>query len=93
MNSTSVLFTQSCNHWHITLELLLSAKTKVQIYLNIMFQYLGSYNKIYINIVIHFDMSFYGALCFAFYFILFFKSDHEGMTFVIFRLWPSSGAH
>jgi hypothetical protein len=29
VNSTPVLFTQSCNHWHITLELLLSAKAKV----------------------------------------------------------------
>jgi hypothetical protein len=38
-------------------------------------------------------MSFYGALCFAFYSVLLFKSDHEGMTFVIFCLWPSSGAH
>jgi hypothetical protein len=29
MNSTPVLFTQSCNCWHIALELLLFAKTKV----------------------------------------------------------------
>jgi hypothetical protein len=58
-----------------------------------MFQYLSSYNKIYVNIVIHFGMSFYNALCFIFFFILFFKSDHEGMTFVIFCLWPSSEAH
>jgi hypothetical protein len=40
-----------------------------------------------------FGMSFYNALCFTFYFILFFKSDHEGMTFVIFCLWPSSETH
>jgi hypothetical protein len=58
VNSTSVLFTESCNHWHITLGLLLSAKTKVQTYLNIMFQYLGLYNKMYINIVIHFRYIF-----------------------------------
>jgi hypothetical protein len=38
-------------------------------------------------------MSFYNVSCFIFYFILFFKSDHEGMTFVIFCLWPSSEAH
>jgi hypothetical protein len=29
VNNTSVQFMQSCNHWQITLELLLSAKTKV----------------------------------------------------------------
>jgi hypothetical protein len=29
VNSTPVLFTQSCNRSHITLELLLSAKAKV----------------------------------------------------------------
>jgi hypothetical protein len=40
-----------------------------------------------------FGMSFYNALYFTFYFILFFKSNHEGMTFVIFCLWPSSEAH
>jgi hypothetical protein len=33
---------------------LLSAKTKVYMYLNVMFQYLSSHNKIYVNIVIHF---------------------------------------
>jgi hypothetical protein len=29
VNSTPALFTQSCNPWHITLELLFSAKVKV----------------------------------------------------------------
>jgi hypothetical protein len=29
VNSTSTLFTRSCNHWHVTLELLLSTKAKV----------------------------------------------------------------
>jgi hypothetical protein len=40
-----------------------------------------------------FDMFFYNVSCFIFYFILFFKYDHEGKTFVIFCLWPSSEAH
>jgi hypothetical protein len=31
-----------------------------------------------------FDMFFYNVSCFIFYFILFFKYDHEGKTFVIF---------
>jgi hypothetical protein len=31
-------------------------------------------------------ISFYNVSCFTFYFILFYKSDHEGMTFVIFLL-------
>jgi hypothetical protein len=31
-------------------------------------------------------ISFYNVSCFIFYFILFYKSDHEGMTFVIFLL-------
>jgi hypothetical protein len=40
-----------------------------------------------------FGMYFYNVLCFIFYFILFFKSDHEGMTFVMFCLRLSSEAH
>jgi hypothetical protein len=33
-----------------------------------------------------FSISFYNVSCFIFYFILFYKSDHEGVTFVIFLL-------
>jgi hypothetical protein len=33
-----------------------------------------------------FSISFYNASCFISYFILFYKSDHEGVTFVIFLL-------
>jgi hypothetical protein len=40
-----------------------------------------------------FGISFYNVSCFIFYFILFYKSDHEGVTFVIFYSWPSSEAH
>jgi hypothetical protein len=40
-----------------------------------------------------FRISFYNVLCLIFYFILSYKSDHEGVTFVTFRLWPSSEAH
>jgi hypothetical protein len=40
-----------------------------------------------------FSISFYNVSCFTFYFILFYKSDHEDMTFVIFCSWPSSEAH
>ena len=63
-------------------------------YLNAMFQYLGAHNKIYIKILLFiFGISFNNVLCSVFYFILFFKSDHEGMAFMIFCLWPSSEAH
>jgi hypothetical protein len=40
-----------------------------------------------------FGISFYNVSCFIFYFILFYKSDHEGVTFVIFYSWPSFEAH
>jgi hypothetical protein len=33
-----------------------------------------------------FGISFYSVSCFIFYFILSLKTDHEGMTFVIFLL-------
>jgi hypothetical protein len=33
-----------------------------------------------------FSISFYNVSCFIFYFILVYKSDHEGVTFVIFLL-------
>jgi hypothetical protein len=33
--------------------------------------------------------SLFNISCFIFYFILFYKSDHEGMTFVIFCSWFS----
>jgi hypothetical protein len=33
-----------------------------------------------------FSISFYNVSCFISYFILFYKSDHEGVTFVIFLL-------
>jgi hypothetical protein len=32
------------------------------------------------------SISFYNVSCFIFYFILSYKSDHEGVTFVIFLL-------
>jgi hypothetical protein len=40
-----------------------------------------------------FNISFYNVSCFVFYFILFYKTDHEGVTFVMFCSWPSSEAH
>jgi hypothetical protein len=39
------------------------------------------------------DTSFSNVSYFIFYFILFCKSDHEGVTFVIFCSWSSSEAH
>jgi hypothetical protein len=35
-----------------------------------------------------FSISFYNVSCFIFYFILFYKSDHEGVTFVRSSLNP-----
>jgi hypothetical protein len=40
-----------------------------------------------------FSIFFYNISCFIFYFILFYKFDHEGVTFVIFCSWSSSEAH
>jgi hypothetical protein len=39
-----------------------------------------------------FSISFYNISCFIFY-LLFYKFDHEGVTFVMFCSWPSSEAH
>jgi hypothetical protein len=40
-----------------------------------------------------FSTSFSNVLYFIFHFTLFYKSDHEGVTFVIFCSWPSSEVH
>jgi hypothetical protein len=40
-----------------------------------------------------FGTSFSNVSCFIFYFILFCKSDHEGVTFMIFYSWSSSEVH
>jgi hypothetical protein len=39
------------------------------------------------------NISLYNVSFFIFYFILFYKSDHEGVTFVVICSWPSSEAH
>jgi hypothetical protein len=40
-----------------------------------------------------FNIPFYNVSCFVFYFILFYKTHQEGVTFVMFCSWPSSEAH
>jgi hypothetical protein len=40
-----------------------------------------------------YGISLFSTPCFIFYFILFYESDHEGMTFVIFCSWSSSEVH
>jgi hypothetical protein len=40
-----------------------------------------------------YGISLSNTSCFIFYFVLSYKSDHEGMTFVIFCSWSSSEVH
>jgi hypothetical protein len=40
-----------------------------------------------------FGISFFDVLYFIFHVALYYKSDHEGVIFVIFFSWPSSEVH
>jgi hypothetical protein len=59
---------------------------------NIMFDVKIHIIKYVSNVISLWHISFFTS-CFIFYFILFYKSDHEGMTFVIFCLCSSSEVH